>query len=192
MQIARLSMTSTPLLLDIKSPRGKQEIEQPRAEQNITQEPAIMDIRQARGRLTMDSSEARENIDLKGPLARTRDNADYGYRQAMEAIADAASEGDRMMAVEKNNNVFSDIGFEKTKFFTGEPFVAAGFMVGDGLEIHYQHEPLSISVQERGAKIDVKVNPPVHIYTPAKVEAYVRQWNRLDIEVVGMNVNLAR
>ncbi|MGG3870928.1 DUF6470 family protein [Brevibacillus laterosporus] len=192
MQLASLSMRSTPLLLNLQSPHGKQEIEQPRASMEIKQEAAILEIRQPQGELQIDSNEARENIDMRGPLRRSSDNAEYGYNKVMEAIEQAGVEGDQLRAFERGGNAIAEIAFEKSIMFSGEGVVAAGSLIGDGIEIRYEAKPVEIKFTPRGAKIETTVNPPVHKYTPAKVEAYVKQWNRLDIEVVGLNVDVAR
>jgi hypothetical protein len=183
----RMQQTYAQLGLNIKKP--VQEIQQPRAELNLRQEPAILEIRQAKGTLSIDTSEAQANIDLRGPLRRTRDNAEYGYRKAMEAIAQIAQEGDRLAAIERGGNPIAEIAFEESVIYHNTEIIAEGSIVGDGIEIRYDLRPAEIDVQVRGKRMDPVIHKPIHNYTPGKVEGYIRQWNSVTIDFVGLHVD---
>ncbi len=184
----RLHQTSAKLGLNIQKP--VQEIEQPQAELNLRQEPAILDIRQPKGELTIDTSEARRNIDLKGPLERTRDNYEYGYKKVMEAIAQISQEGDRLAAIQhKGPNPIADIAFEESVIYHNTEIIAEGSIVGDGVEIRYEAKPPEINVEVRGKKMDPVIHRPILQYTPGKVEGYMLQYNSLKIDFVGLHVD---
>lgn len=192
MQIAQLRIRQTYAQLGLNIRKPVQEIEQPRAELNLRQEPAILEIRQARGSLSIDTSEAQANIDLRGPLRRSRDNAEYGYRKAMEAIAQISQEGDRLRSIENRGaNPIADIAFEEGVIYRNTEIIAEGSIVGDGIEIRYHLKPAEIRVEPRGARMDPEIKKPIHNYTPGKVEGYIRQWNRVTIDVVGLHVDRA-
>lgn len=186
----RIQQTYAQLGLQIQKP--VQEIQQPQAELNLRQEPAILDIRQARGELQIDSSEARANLDLKSPAQRTRDNSEYGYRKAMEAIAQISLEGDQLAAIEnKGANPIVDISFEESVIYQSTEIIAAGSLVGDGIEMRYNMKPAEINVQTRGKRMDPVIHKPIHNYTPGKVNSYIRQWNSVQFDVVGLHVDQA-
>ncbi len=189
MQLPQIRMQQTYAQLGLNIQKPVQEIRQPKAELNLRQEPAILDIKQAKGTLSIDTSEARANLDLKGPLQRTRDNAEYGYQKAMEAIAKIAQDGDRMAAIERGGNPIADISFEESVIYDNTEIIAEGSIVGDGIEIRYDLQPAQIDVQVRGKRMDPVIHKPIHNYTPGKVEGYIRQWNSLQIDFVGLHVD---
>jgi hypothetical protein len=186
----RIQQTYAQLGLNIQKP--VQEIRQPKAELNLRQEPAILDIRQARGELQIDTSEARANLDLKSSAQRSRENAEYGHRKALEAIAQISQEGDRLAQIEhKGANPIADIAFEETVLYQGKEIIAAGSIVGDGIEMRYDLKPAEINIQARGKRMDPVIHRPIHNYTPGKVTGYMRQWNSVQFDVVGLHVDQA-
>lgn len=190
MQLPQIRMQQTPILLGLRINKPVQEIQQPQAELNLKQEPAIIEIKQPNGELTIDSSEAQANLDLRGPLRRGRDNAEYGYQKAMEAIEFISQSGDRLAAIEnKDSNPIADIAFEESVIYRSEEIIAAGSIVGDGIEIRYEAHKPEIKVQVRGKSMDPVIHKPIHNYTPGKVEGYIRQWNSLSIDYVGLHVD---
>lgn len=190
MRLPQIQIKQTYAQLGLKTTKPIQEIRQPKAELNLRQEPAVMDIRQAKGQLQIDTSEARENLDLRSSAQRSRDNAEYGLRKAMEAIAQISMEGDRLAAIEKKGaNPIVDISFEESILYQSHEIIAAGSIVGDGIEIRYDLQPAQINIQARGKKMDPVIHRPIHNYTPGKVEGYMKQWNRVDIDVVGLYVD---
>lgn len=189
MQLPQIRMHQTYAQLGLNIKKPVQEIQQPKAELNLRQEPASLDIKQAKGTLSIDTSEAKANIDLRGPLRRTRDNAEYGYQKAMEAIAQIAQEGDRLAAIERGGNPIADIAFEESVIYHNTEIIAAGSTVGDGIEIRYDLQPAKIDVEVHGKQIDPVIHKPIHNYTPGKVEGYIRQWNSLQIDFVGLHVD---
>lgn len=190
MRLPQIRLQQTYAQLGLRIQKPVQEIEQPKAELNLRQEPAILEIRQRPGELTIDTSEARANLDLKGPLERVRENAEYGHQKAMEAIAQISQEGDMLRAIEnKGSNPIADIAFEESIIYQSKEIIAAGSLIGDGIEIRYKAHPVEIKVETRGKKMDPVIKKPTHKYTPGKVEGYIRQWNSLQIDFVGLNVD---
>ncbi len=193
MRLPQIRMHQTFAQLGLKIQKPIQEIQQPKAELNLHQEPAIVEIRQPKGILTIDTSEARANLDLRGTLRRSRDNAEYGYRKAMEAIAQISEEGDRLAAIEnKDVNPIADIAFEESVLYHNTEIIAEGSLIGDGIQLHYEARPPIIRVKVGGAHMDSVIHRPIHKYTPGKVEGYIRQWNSLTIDFVGLFVDQKR
>jgi len=189
MQVPQIRMQQTYAQMGLRITKPVQEIQQPQAELNLRQEPAILDIQQAKGTLTIDTSEAQANLDLRGPLRRTRDNAEYGYEKAMEAIAKIAQDGDRLAAIERGGNPIAEIAFEESVLYDNTEIIAEGSIVGDGIEIRYDLQPAKIDVHVRGKRMDPVIHKPIHNYTPGKVEGYIRQWNSLQIDFVGLHLD---
>ncbi|NGQ95631.1 hypothetical protein G3578_10745 [Brevibacillus sp. SYP-B805] len=183
----RIHQTYARLGLDIQKP--VQEIRQPRAELNMIQKPAVLEIHQPQGVLTIDTSEAQANIDLRGPLRRTQDNAEYGKRMWLEAIAQISEEGDRLAAIENGGNPIADIAFENSVIYEGKEILAEGSIVGDGVELHYEAKKPIINVHLGGVHMNPETHKAIHQYTPGKMRGYIQQWNSLQIDVVGLHVD---
>jgi len=192
MRVPQIRLEQTFAKLGLNIQKSVQEIRQPRAEMSINQEPAQLQISQRQGVLTIDSSEAQANIDLRGPLRRSRDNAEYGYQKWLEAIAFISQSGDRLAAIERKGNPIAEISFEESTIYENTEIIAAGSLTGDGIEIRFEPKKPVIEVQVRGSKIEVKVNKPIHQYTPGKVSGQITQWNTLKIDFVGLYVDETR
>jgi len=192
MRVPQIRLEQTFAKLGLNIQKSVQEIRQPRAEMSIKQEPAQLQISQRQGVLTIDSSEAQSNIDLRGPLRRSRDNAEYGYQKWLEAIAFISQSGDRLAAIERKGNPIAEISFEESTIYENTEIIAAGSLTGDGIEIRFEPKKPVIEVQVRGSKIEVKVNKPIHQYTPGKVSGQITQWNTLKIDFVGLYVDETR
>jgi len=189
LQIARIQMSQTYLQIGLNIQKPVQEIEQPKAELNLRQEPAILDIRQPLGELTIDSTRARQSIGIRTPMEFSDYNANFGKQKAMEAIAKINEDGDRLAAIDKGGNPIADIAAEG--FFTATTPDIPPASNDEGVDVSYQARHAEINVETRGKTMDPQLNPPILKYTPGKVEGYVRQWNRLDISVMGLNVDLS-
>ncbi|WP_419877942.1 DUF6470 family protein [Brevibacillus centrosporus] len=186
----RMEQQFIKLGLDIQKP--VQEIQQPKAELNIRQEPAIIEIHSPQGELSIDSSEAQANLDLRSPARRIRDNAEYGQQKWLEAIAQISLEGDRLAAIENKGNPIADLAFEDSGIYEGKEIIAAGSIVGDGIEIRYDAKKPVINVTVRGYHMDPEIKKPVLNYTPGKVRGEIEKWNSLTIDFVGLYMDQKR
>jgi hypothetical protein len=189
MELAQIRMQQTfaQLGLDIQKP--VQQIEQPQAELNMTQVAAIVEIHSAPGILTIDTSEAQANLDLRGPLRRTRDFAEFGRQRALEALAQISMEGDRLAAIEyRRSNPIAEIAFEESGIYENTDIIADS-TGGDGIEINYQPQPVRFEVTLGGVRMNPEINPPILRYQRGKVEGYIRQKNSLSIDIVGLEVD---
>ena len=182
----RLQQTMGQLGLDIQKP--VQDIRQPQADLNMQQVAAIVEIHNAPGVLTIDTSEGQANIDLRGPLRRTQDYADFGRQRTFEAIAQISANGDMLAAIENRGNPIADIAHAQSGIYENTDIIA-DHSGGDGIEMNYQPQPVQISVQQGGVKMNPQINPPQLNYERGKVEGYVRVKNSLTIDVVGASID---
>lgn len=182
----RMEQTMAQLGLDIQKP--VQEIKQPQADLNMEQIAAVVEIHQGPGVLTIDTTEGKENIDLRGPMRRTRDYADFGRQRMYEAIAQISSNGDLLRAIENKGNPIADIAYAQSGIYENTDIIA-DHSGGDGIEMNYQPQPVQITVKEGGVKMDPQINPPQINYIRGKVEGYIRVKNSLKIEVVGTSLD---
>ncbi len=192
MRIPQIRMEQKYARLGLDIQKSVQEIRQPPAEVIMRQEPAQLEIHQPLGKLTIDSSEAQANIDLRGPLRRGRENAEYGYQKWLEAIAFISQSGDRLAAIERKGNPIAEIAFEESTIYDNTEIIAEGSLTGDGVEIRFEAQKPVIDVQVKGVTMHVEINKPIHNYTPSKVNGQILQWNSLAIDFVGLHVDETR
>ncbi|MFD2369393.1 DUF6470 family protein [Brevibacillus sp. GCM10020057] len=192
MRLPQIRMEQRFIQLGLEIEKPVQEIQQPKAELNMRQEPAILEIHSPRGELTIDTSEAQANLDLRSPRRRIQDNAEYGYQKWLEAIAQISMEGDRLAAIENKGNPIADLAFEDSGIYQGKEIIAAGSLIGDGVEIRYEAKKPEINVIVRGVRMDPEIKKPILNYTPGKVRGKIEVWNSLTIDFVGLYVDKKR
>ncbi|MGV3136472.1 DUF6470 family protein [Brevibacillus agri] len=185
MQIPHIRMESRFAQLGLQIQKPVQEIKQPKAEMNLRQVPATLSIEQARTTLQIDSSQARANLGIMTSTQFSESSAAYGRQKAMQAIAEKSQEGDRLMRIYTKENVVASIGREKGMRVLESGYTPPSPSVDEGVEISVEFKPVMINVQRNGMKIDPVIKPPELSYIPGKVEPYMLQYNRLQIDVVG-------
>jgi hypothetical protein len=189
MQIPQIRLEQTMAQLGLHIQKPVQDIRQPQADLNMEQIAAVIEIHQAPGILTIDTSEAKANMDLRGPLRRTQDYAEFGKQRMYEAIAQISMEGDRLAAIErKGSNPIADIAYEESGIYENTDIIA-DHTGGDGIEMNYQPQPVQINVELGGVKMNPQINPPELHYQRGKVEGYIRVKNSLLIDFVGMSID---
>ncbi|MDR7073153.1 DUF6470 family protein [Fictibacillus barbaricus] len=188
MSFPQLRMESTfgQIALTIQKP--VQEIEQSAAELSIQQPKAELDIQRTPGQLTIDQTQARADMDLKSISRRFEEFAQQGYEDWLSGLARIAQDGDELMMIENGGNPLA----EQAKRNSESPiydfnigFIPSPFSV----KINYQPSEVKLNWQTHQPVIDVKVNKPLHNYTPGSVSTEMKQWPSLFIDVVGLNID---
>ncbi|MDA5108075.1 DUF6470 family protein [Brevibacillus thermoruber] len=187
MPIASLRMESTMARIGISVQKPVQEIQQPHADLQLRQRPAILQIRQDPGEITIDSSRARYSLGLRTPMQFSDDNAAFGKQQWLEAIARISQEGDQLRAIEYPQDPIPEQAADKIGI-TPTP-LPAPLYPDEGVDIGFRHGVVEIRIQKQGFENHTQIRPPVLKYTPGKAQVYMQQYNRLQIEVVGLQVD---
>ncbi|MGG3887086.1 DUF6470 family protein [Brevibacillus panacihumi] len=185
MAIAQIRMESTFARLGLNINKPIQEIRQPTAKMNLSQVPAKLEIEQARIELSIDSSQARANIGIMTSMQFSDSNAAHGKQKAMQAIAEKAQEGDRLMRIYTKENAIANISREKGMRALEGGYTPPAASADEGVDIQFQLKPVVIQVQRNGMTMKPVTKPPELSYTPGKVEPYMIQYNSLKIDVVG-------
>lgn len=156
--IPQLQFRSENASYRIDSDSAEQQIRQPRPTQEIEQVPAQMDIKQPKGTMDIDQSKAWDALGKANNL-EVMLRIYSGARDVwLQGIAKRVEDGNRMWAIHEGGNPIADMGKDfRVSFpemnFAGEPSY-------DNVDIHYEAGKPDIQVQEGGAKITARVNPP--------------------------------
>lgn len=181
MNIPQLQIQTTPGILGLQIDKPIQEIEQPKATIHQEQPAAILEMSTTRSQLSLDTTEVRADIDLKGPLRRGDENAQYGVQQLMEGIARRAQEGQQLMQIENGGNPIIEI----SKQNANPPPAPLGIrFVGDRSKVQMSFQPgtLNINATPQKPVLDVQINKPIHNYTQGKVTGQMEQYPSIQID----------
>ena len=99
----------------------------------------------------------------------------------MAGIARRAREGDMLMSIEKGGNAISSIIDSRTtpqQKALGIKFIPSA----NSVKMSYMPANVDIEVQKNEPKIDVKINKPIHNYTPGKVIVDLIQKPSIEID----------
>ena len=181
MNIPQLQIQTTRGILGLQIDKPIQEIEQPKPTINQEQPAAILEMSTTRSRLSIDSTEARADIDMKSPLRRGDENAQYGMQQVQEGVARRAQEGQQLMQIENGGQPIPDIAKQNAN----PPPAPLGIrFVGDRTKVQISFQPgtLNINATPQKPVFDVQVNKPIYTYTPGKVTGQMEQYPSIQID----------
>ncbi len=181
MNIPKLQIQTTRGILGLQIDKPVQEIEQPRATLIQEQPAAILEMSSTRPQLSLDTTEVRADIDLKSPLRRSAENAQYGMQQLLEGIARRAQEGQQLVQIENGGGAIADIAKQNG---TPPPKQMTFKFIGDRTKIQMSFQPGSLSINATPQKAinNVQINKPIHTYTQGKVTGIVEQYPSIQID----------
>ncbi len=187
MNFPQLQIRKTDIKLDMQIHDPVQTIRQPRATQKIEQPAAILEINSTKGKLTIDSTQARRDLGLLGPLESLEKYARDGKQAVLKNLAKTAKEGRQMMMSAgkgQGRSIIANIA--KQNHGPHRVPINIKFIPSVGsVKIDYTPGEVDINVIPRKPQIDVKVNKPIHEYTPGKVTHEVIQYPSIDIDFIG-------
>ncbi|WP_180229954.1 DUF6470 family protein [Bacillus sp. AFS073361] len=188
MQIPQIRLQQTYAQIGLRSTQPVQEIQQAPADLSIKQVPSTLTIEHPPSSLEIDQEQAWNELGFKNLNVLTADTAEFSKQEGIEAIAQAAQEGDQMAAIEHKSDAIASIATEK-----GNPAPAdfnIAFIPSYGsVHINFTPSEVHIDWKKGGAEIESTQHKPIHDYTPGKTEVYLRQMQQLQIDFVGLNVN---
>lgn len=181
MNIPQLQIQTTKAVLGLKITKPSQEIEQPRAVLTQEQPAAILEMSTTKSQLSVDTTEARADIDLKSPLRRSAENAQYGKQQLMEGISRRSGEGQQLVSIENGGNAIAEIAKQN-----GTPAMKQMSIkfIGDRSKVQMSIQPgtLTINARPQAATNNVQVSKPIHNYQQGRVTGQMEQHESIEID----------
>lgn len=180
MPLPILRMEQTYLQLGLNTIRPVQDLQQPQAQINMQAIPTRMEIRMTRPELRIDSTEARADLGFISTARGTAQYATKGRQAALEAIAKKAQEGLALRSIEHGRGGIQLKQISKQNFNKPMLDSQVTFLPKFGsLSIDWIPGSLEIQFHTGGVDINTIVQPPIHNYTPGRVEGYVLQQNSI-------------
>lgn len=187
MKLPQIQIMTTDIQMDLQIQEPKQVIKQPQADLQIEQPAAILEINTTRGVLKIDSSQARREIGMIGTFESVKKYAEKGKQKNLQGIARRAREGRQVMLSSGKGQkppAYAQIA-RQTHGPHRTPFNIKFVPSPGSVKIDYTPGTLDVNFQRRDPKIDVKVNKPIHQYTPGDVSVTMVQRPNVEIDVIG-------
>ncbi|MCT6925681.1 DUF6470 family protein [Metasolibacillus sp.] len=188
MRLPQIQIQTTDIQIDLQIHKPVQHIEQPRAQQSIAQPAATLEIHTRKGELSIDSSDARRDLGYYPTGEMIKRYAQEGHQEMMKGISRRIREGRQMMLSAgkgQEGAVIQQIAVQNTGPKRPGPYNIKFIPSIGSVKIKYKPATVDVNIQRNQPNIDVKVNKPIHDYTPGKVTGTMIQRPRVDIDVIG-------
>lgn len=187
MRLPQVQITTTDIQMDLQIHQPVQRISQPRAEQSISQPAATLEIHTTRGQLKIDSSDARRDLGYYPIVEMVKRYAQEGKQGALKGISRRVAEGKQIMKSAgkgQAREVAQSIAKQNTGPKRPGPYNIKFVPSVGSVKVNYTPGTTDVNITRNEPKIDVKVNKPIHDYTPGKVTGTMIQRPRVDIDVI--------
>ncbi len=173
----RIGINHVPSQLEISCQRAAMEIQQELGQIELKRVPPAVKI---------DLKEAFGDLGMRKPDQAAQKATQDAWRTYYRGLARVVQEGDRLSRIERGGHPLIDIlreNFNQQKELnvTAAPKARPKIEMVGG-ELYYHYHP-------GGVSIEVQPQPPEIRYHPGKVDIYLLQKPRLEIEVIGVNVD---
>lgn len=191
MQLPYLEHSSTRAYIGLNANRPHLRIRQQQADLQIKQEHmANVKLEITHGELQIDQSAAFADADLKGILQRNREFIQKSKQIALENLAKASQEGDKLMRIEHGYQKIQKVSADKSELKHYETNIA---LVPKPFQVKIDYQPGTVKVRAGEAPLQINATPhkPDIQFQKWQTDTYIRQKNSLNFRVVGLNVNKA-
>jgi len=187
-----MEIRTTPALIGIDRVPSRLEMQSQDAQMNLHHKEAKINLHIELPKIQIDQYDARASAGLKNTFDITKEAAQRGQQQALEAIGSIAEDGDRLQAIEAGGNAIAEIA-KKNSHTEHEfgldyiPKTGPQFALREG-SVNIEAEPNGEGVHE-GIEGDVIPNNLNMNYTPAQVNINLRQYGSIDIKYLGNSID---
>ncbi|MDF2958969.1 MAG: hypothetical protein K0S39_704 [Paenibacillus sp.] len=157
---------------------GQLEMKQPRPTQEIEQVPAKLDIKQPKADMDIDQTKAWDALGKANNLEVMLRIYSQAKDIALQGIGRRVEDGNRMAQITKGGNAFAEIAQNIRVSFPEMNF--EGEASYDNVDIHYKAGKPDIQVEEGGAKITARVNPPEVTYHRGKFDFQMLSYAKME------------
>lgn len=191
MQTPYLQMQSTLGQIGLQSNRPPLQIKQPNADLTIKQEHVdTLKISTKASKLLIDQTEAFADAHLKDPIRSANEYYQKTKSKVAEYISKTVSQGMQLLKIENGGNVFPQLAAANSQLNPERQFQLKSMPNALRVKINYQPGELNIQVNRSEPDIQVKKNDPIISIPKWQTDAYIRQKNNLNIQAVGLSVNI--
>lgn len=186
LNVPQIQIATTDIKMQYSTKPPVQKIQQPHASQRIEQPAAILEINTSRGQLKIDSSQARRDLGQVGPIEATKNAAQQADQTRLQGISRRVSEGRQMMlgaGKGQGAGTIKQIAIQNHGPKRPGPYNIKFVPSIGSVKIDYTPGKTDVNIEAQQAKIENKVNKPIHDYTPGKVSGTMVQRPDVQIDV---------
>ncbi|NEW08852.1 hypothetical protein GK047_22915 [Paenibacillus sp. SYP-B3998] len=167
--------------IGIDADLGRQEIQQPRATQELITTPSVMEIDSNPGHLFIDNSKWHDALG-HGPFLEVMNRIYSQSRSiALQGIAKIVEDGNRLAAIHTGENVVAALAKESTEDIDFSEYMYMGDASVDNIDIRYEAGELTIQFQPARVEHNVTINRPQIDYHRGKLDIYMLQYPKVEI-----------
>ena len=142
--------------------------------------------------LKIDTFEARNSTPFKSAMRSHSEFAKKGIHAAYEATANLTREGNMMVNIHLNDNVLTDIAYQRfTREIMSKEF-NLGFTPSEPINIEFTEPSLNINYEMDKLYFDMRQNKQKMEFTPGSIELIIKEYARVELEYVGSPIYIPR
>ncbi|CEH30603.1 hypothetical protein AM501_15300 [Aneurinibacillus migulanus] len=191
MNLPRIQLNQTFYKLGWDTQQPSYSFNPSRATLSIEQKPAEMVLNPTPPRVLIDQTECWADMDLKHIFRRNAEFASYGKQQVLQYISRVMQEGEQLRAIENKGNAIASIAKSK-KLIPDHQFTYRNVPGNFSLKMQGVPGALNMEWREGEITVDVQQTPFEHHYEKGKITYHTLQKNRLDIDVIGGTIDIAK
>ncbi|QSX06027.1 hypothetical protein JYG23_00745 [Sedimentibacter sp. zth1] len=177
-----IEIRSIPMSIEYKIRNATIELASGDANLEINRDKNGLQIKMQPAKINIDTFNARNSMETKSPLLSIEKFAKDGIKAGYEATADFAKEGEMLMDIYLDNDVFAKIASERLK---SDVQFNLGFTPSEPVELDYQEGDLSIKYEMDRLNFDWKMSRPELEFTPGDIELLIKEYARVELEYIG-------
>lgn len=184
MNLPQLHINQSFAQIGIEQRFSTLQLRQPMADLQLRQPLPEIKISKTDSKLEIDQTEAFADANLKSPIRVANEWVAKAKQTALQSIAKEVKEGDRLMKIEnQRESVIPQIAKEKS-LGTVQQF-GLGYMPSSPFKVKFDYTPseLRLDANVKKAEVHAKVNEPMIKINQGNVDVYVKQKNKIQIQV---------
>ena len=181
MNIPQIQIEQYPAKVALNFNRGDISLEQNKAEFSLEQPAAILNINISEPQLEIDNYPSRYDIGYKNYIDFTNEHTEKAQNKVLNYISRRAQQGDRLMDIHEEGHSIVDLAVEESST--------------EKVEVSWEYKRLPNIVVEEGRvdtnyqarepQLNTNPNPPEININDSRVEVYIEQYPRLEINYTG-------
>lgn len=190
MELPSIQIQSVHGKIGLQSQRPPLQIKQPNADLSIHQEHVdTLKISRKASKLSIDQTEAFADAHLKGGLRSFKEFLAKTEQKVSQYMQKKASEANQLLRIENGGDVIPGIAAQNSELYPRRELNVAQMPKPFQVKVDYQPSELEFQVSRSEPEISVTRREPMINIPKWQTDAYVRQKNQINIQVVGLQVN---
>lgn len=177
-----IEIKSIPMSIQLKINNASLQLASGNAAVEITRDNGGFQMKMQPAKLKIDTFEARNSTVFKSPMTSAKEFAKKGVQAGYEATGNFAREGDMLLNIHLNDDVFSDIAYQRMQ---SDTTFNLGFTPSEPINIQVNPSELFIKYEMDKLNFDWKLNRPEMKFTPGNIEIIIKEYAKVELNYIG-------